>query len=289
MRFIALMTLAAFALVAPPQARAQEQRNGQQVIEEFVATRGATSEKPGKAPRKRAAARRGNAAAGRKRAGTAATTAAPAVVASPRPIALGYTILLKDDSGALVVADPGHVFQTGDRIAVALETNANGYLYMFNASGGKNPELLFPNPQLDGGANFVGAHARATFPADPSLDFRFTDPPAAEHLFVVFSREPLPGVPTGEELLRFCGEAVEDCAWRPTAPQWERITSAARGRGVTEARNARLAQGPKQPPAPDALARGLRLRRDDPAPAFVRVNDSPDADVLVTEIVLTHK
>ncbi|HEX8561235.1 MAG TPA: DUF4384 domain-containing protein [Pyrinomonadaceae bacterium] len=208
-----------------------------------------------------------------------------------RALALGYTILTKDAAGRLSVVDAAREFRTGDNIAIALEANADGYLYMFNASDGKNPEMLFPNVQLDGGANSLAAHARATFPADPSLDFRFTDPPAREHLFVIFSREPLPGVPTGEALAEFCGANVEDCAWKPTAAQWERIRGGGgvKGRGVTEARNTQLAKASAPPVAPLTLQRGLKVKREDPRPGVVRVNNSPDADILVTEIILAHK
>ena len=205
-----------------------------------------------------------------------------------RPIALGYTVLLKDGVGRLSFVDATHEFKTGDSIAIALETNADGYLYMFNASDGRNPELLFPNAQLDGGANTLQAHARATFPADLSFDFRFTDPAAKEHLFVVLSREPLAGVPTGAALVEFCGASVDDCAWKPPASLWERIKGGAKVRGVVEAKNMQLAQV-SQPVMPQMLQRGLKVKKEDPKPAVVRVNDSPDADILVTEIVLVHK
>ena len=115
-----------------------------------------------------------------------------------------------------------------------------------------------------------------------------TDRPATEHLFVVFSRRPLADVPAGEALVKFCGKDLEDCAWKPTAGQWARILDGAKGGRVTEAKNVQLAQaGP--PVMPGTLRRGLKVKKEDPEPAVVRVNESPDADLLVTEIVLTHK
>ena len=284
MRFRRIPALALLALAAcSAQAGAQERKNDRQVIEDFVNTRGAASEQPAGKPQKRAGkatrARRDGKAAGKGSGGADAA----------RPVALGYTILLKDDAGQLSVVDPTREFKTGDNIAVALESNADGYLYMFNASDGRNPEMLYPSVLLDGGANTLPAHARATFPADPSHDFRFTDPPAREHLFVVFSREPLAGVPTGEALAEFCGENRDDCSWKPPAQLWERITSAARGRGITEAKNVQTSQATPLPATRTTLRRGLKVRREDPKPAVVRVNDSPGADLLVTEIVLTHK
>ncbi len=212
-----------------------------------------------------------------------------ASAAAWRPLALGYTVLLKDGAGRLSVVDAAREFKTGDNIAIALEANVDGYLYMFNASDGKNPELLFPNAQLDGGANSLQAHARATFPADLSFDFRFTDPAAKEHLFVVLSREPLAGVPTGAALVEFCGANTDDCVWKPSAALWEQIRGGAKGGGVTEAKNMQLAQASAPPVMPETLQRGLKVKRDDPKPAVVRVNYTPGADILVTEIVLVHK
>lgn len=210
-----------------------------------------------------------------------------------RPLALGYTILMKDETGRLFVADPAREFKTGDRFAVALETNADGYLYLFSAENGRDPELLFPNAQIDGGANAVQAHARATFPTGANADVEYfidvTDPPAAEHLYIVFSRQPLQDVPSGGPLVKFCGKNLADCAWKPTAAQWARILDGAKGRRVTEARNVQLAQTTVPVVMPGTLQRGLKVKKDDPRPAIVRVNDSPDADLLVTEIILTHK
>ena len=210
-----------------------------------------------------------------------------------RPLALGYTILMKDDTGRLFVADPSRVFKTGDRFAVALETNADGYLYLFSAENGRDPELLFPNAQIEGGANAVQAHVRATFPTGPAADVEYfidvTDPPATEHLFIVFSRRPLADVPSGAALVKFCGKNLEDCAWKPTAAQWARLNSGAKGMGVIEAKSTQLAQMSVPTAVPITLQRGLKVKKDDPRPAIVRVNESPDSDVLVTEIILTHK
>lgn len=346
MRLRTPLALAAAAALltcaAAPRAQEQQQQSGpqkdEQVIEEFVTSRGVSFDTPGKKSSRKsgqasASSSRRNSGAGKSpssggvasskagkgggkagaagKSNKAAAQRASADVAAGdgaggadgagaqllkagagagRSLALGYTILMKDAAGRLSVVDAARQFRTGDNIAVALEANADGYLYLFNASDGKNPEMLFPNVQLDGGANAVAAHARATFPADASLDFRFTDPPAREHLFVVFSRAPLPGVPTGEALVEYCGANVEDCAWKPTPAQWERIRGGgAKGRGVTEARNSQLAQGPAPAAAPLTLQRGLKVKREDPKPAVVRVNNSPDSDILVTEIVLAHR
>ena len=325
MRLRTPLTLAALAVLTCSLAFAQEeQKDDEQVIDEFVVTRGVSFEEPGKKKQQQGSPSRpprgNNSSSGKSSGGVASTkpprklkpgtggTAAKSGTGGgsemvgqsadeggaqflkaggvPRPLALGYTILMKDDGGRLLVADASREFKTGDRFAVALETNADGYLYLFSAENGRDPELLFPNAQIEGGANAVQAHARATFPTGASADVEYfidvTDPPATEHLFIVFSRRPLADVPTGQALVKFCGKNLEDCAWKPTAAQWARILDGAKGGRVTEAKNMQLAQAGPPPVMPGTLQRGLKVKKEDPKPAIVRVNNSPDADVLVT-------
>ena len=331
MRLSIPATLAALVVLTCLAALAQEgQQKDEQVIDDFVLSRGVSFEEPGKKRQQGTPSRPagGNKSSSGKSSGGLASTKPPRKVkqvkggvdaksskggaseaagqpadgggaqflnagGAPRPLALGYTILMKDDTGRLFVADPRNEFKTGDRFAVALEANADGYLYLFSAENGRNPELLFPNAQIEGGANAVQAHARATFPTGPAADVEYfidvTDPPATEHLFIVFSRRPLADVPAGQALVKFCGKNLEDCAWKPTAAQWARILDGAKGGRVAEAKNAQLAQAGPPPVMPGTLQRGLKVKKEDPRPAIVRVNESPDADVLVTEIILTHK
>jgi len=332
MRLRIPLTLAALLLLTCSVARAQEEpqpQDDEQVIDNFVLSRGVSFEEPGRKKQQGSPSRpaSGSRSSGKSSGGVATTKPPRKVKQVPddtdaksgkgggsevaamssgasdpqfvkaggalRPLALGYTILMKDDTGRLFVADPRNEFKTGDRFAVALETNADGYLYLFSAENGRNPELLFPNAQIEGGANAVQAHVRATFPTGASADVEYfidvTDPPATEHLFIVFSRQPLGDVPAGQALIKFCGKNLEDCAWKPTAAQWARIRDGAKGGRVTEAKSAQLAQVGPPPVMPGTLQRGLKVKKEDPKPAIVRVNESPDADLLVTEIVLTHK
>lgn len=316
---------AAIALALCAGAPAQdERRQEQQAIDDFVVTRGVSLDPPGKQKQKpsKPAPVRNNSAKGRKPAsGEAASGKSPAdkggsaakseksdgtapaagtqgvgaadgakfAQAGLRPLSLGFTVFLKQ-SEALSYADPSQAFRTGDRIAIAFESNADGYLYLFNSSGdAKTPDMIFPSPSIDGGANALSAHTYATFPAEADAGFRFTDPPGTERLFVVFSRKPLAGVPTGDALAKFCQGQGEDCVW-PVAPaQWSRILGGAKGRRVKEVKNEMLARAE---PLPDTLAlvqRGMRLDKSAPKPAFLRVSDTPDADTLITEIVFTHK
>jgi hypothetical protein len=324
-----LLTFAAFALAVCTAARAQEPQKDQQVIDDFVTTRGMSftgsgkqtqqRAKPAPTPRRNSAKSKrpsgspsGNAASGKTPAGKGGAASKPNGGVAPeagvqsegtvgdgaqllkagarRSLALGYTVFMKDDDKRLTFVEPSHEFKTDDRIAIAFETNADGYLYMFNASGGaKTLDMVFPDALIDEGANALQAHTYVTFPTDVNQDFAFTPPPATEHLFIVFSRTPLADVPTGEALAEFCRGKGEACTWHLSAAQWERIRNSVKGRRVTEARNTQLAQAETQPEMQGMIQRGLKVKTNAPKPAFVRVNDLPDADILVTEIVLTHK
>jgi hypothetical protein len=325
---LAALSLLTFAAIhARAQTPQKEGQKDEKVIEDFVTTRGIIFETPSKAATKPATRRRpgggvastkkstpggakqGGGAVGatdvaRQQNDPAETTPAAVEPASgaadgaqfikaasgaPRSLALGYTIYMKDASGALLPAQASRSYRTGDRIAIVLETNMDGYLYVFDAENGKNPVMLYPSTQLNGGSNEVRAHVRETYPSDIDLAFEFVDPPATEHLYVVVSREPLAGVPSGDALEKFCSKSRDDCQWRPTAAQWARISAAALDRHIIEARSTQIAQADTQPVMPAMLQRGIKLKKEEPAPSVVRVSDSPVARMLVTKIELAHK
>jgi hypothetical protein len=227
---------------------------------------------------------------GNASAGSGLSDDAQIVDAVLRPIGLGYTIFMKDSTGGLLPVDPDREYKSGERIAVVLEPNTDGYIYIFNAENDQNPLMLFPNVQLDAGANLARAHVRETYPADANYAFEFDQTAANEHIYVIVSRRPLEGVPAGDALAAFCGDNKDDCYWKPSAEQWARIKSGAAGGGVIEAKNdALLAQTAPQSVPPSSLQRGIKIKKDEPAPSVVRVNDSPKTDTLVTVIKLVHK
>jgi hypothetical protein len=218
---------------------------------------------------------------------SAGTLKASATDGQPNAIGLGYTLFIKQGEN-LLSADLGREFREGDKIRVALETNTNGYLYIFHTENGLKPQMLFPHAQIDGGANSIAAHARDFVPADIKTWFEFDNVPATERLYIVVSRQPLAGVPSGEALVEFCGGPREGCYWMPSPAQWNAIKSDTSGGRVLEAKNTQLASL-KIPVASDSLSRGIKVKKEEPKPAVVRINDSPDADVLITTIDLVHK
>jgi hypothetical protein len=325
MRFKSATLLAAVALLTLAPVRAQTQQQDQKddkVIDDFVTTRGFIFNSPAPAAKPTPRTRRRPAVAKNKTTpngvkqdgGTTAGSAEMAqqngvpsgqgadgagttpdgskiINASDMLLQVGYTVYLKDSRGMLLPVPASKVFRSNDDIAITLETTVDGYLYVFDALNGKDPVLIYPDAKRNGGSNEVRAHVRETYPTDPVDAFRFDDTPGVEHVFIIVSRKPLVGVPTGAALRKFCAPIPEEevCEWRPTAGQWTPIAAAALDSNVREARSGLLSQLNIEPVMPEMVSRGIRLKKQSPPPAVVRVADTPGATMLVTKIELLHK
>ncbi len=233
---------------------------------------------------------------------TPATTTTP-VKSDPSPgtgsprsreqrIGLGLTLFMRDSNGMAVRVDPAHEFREGDRIRVLLETNADGYLYIFNTTNEGPPVLLYPDPQLDEGGNYVQSHVPFEIPSSLAAEERlrwlqFDEHAGRERVYFVFSREPLSGIPLEEELISFCADNKGSCPIKPEADLWARIQrevnqqtqiAKARSYGKTETAGER-----------EATTRGIGLSKEDPEPSLVMMTVSSDRNTLVTALDLTHK
>src|SRR4030095_4242959 len=105
-----------------------------------------------------------------------------------------------DSNGLAVLTDPTRVFQKGDRVRVLLETNADGYLYIFNTTNDGAATMIYPHADLDDAGNYLQAHVPFEIPASSATEerlrwFAFDETGGTERLFFVFTREPLNGIP----------------------------------------------------------------------------------------------
>ncbi|HEV2802309.1 MAG TPA: DUF4384 domain-containing protein [Pyrinomonadaceae bacterium] len=225
-------------------------------------------------------------------AGEAATTTAGATT-KPHPIGLGYTFFTLGDNGLAVRTDSSRQFRTGEAIRIALETNTDGYLYIFHTENDGEPQMIFPDTRLNGGDNFVRAHVPYEIPSSEEESeemrwFVFKDPPAAERLYIVLARQPLAGVPAGAALANYCFEAQNVCPWRPAPAVWTQLkaTQEREQVAVSKVRDQGRAQTADER---EATTRGLGLAAGAPTPSVIRMTASPDAKMLVTAIDLIHK
>jgi hypothetical protein len=204
---------------------------------------------------------------------------------------LGLTLFMRDSNGMAVRTDPGREFQKGDRVRVLLETNADGYLYIFNTTNGGEPVMIYPDPELDEAGNYIQAHVPFEIPASTATEerlrwFVFDQNAGTERLHFVFTREPLSGVPMEDDLISFCRDNKPKCPWRPASDLWSQIQQEIKepsqvtkvqgtGKNQTEAES-------------QAATRGIGLNRDDPEPSLIMLTTSTDKKLLVATLDLIH-
>ena len=217
-------------------------------------------------------------------------------VATEKPKAqkmgLGLTLFTRDPNGLSVRADPGRVFRSGERVRVLLETNTDGYLYIFNTTDGGKPVMIYPNVELDEGGNYIQSHVPFEIPSSTASEerlrwFTFDKNAGAERLFFVFTREPLPLIPTEDDLINYCKQGENRCPIKPETEVWVKI-QAELNAPVQVVKSDRY--GKAQTTAEiDATTRGIGLSKEDPEPSLVMMRASTDASVLVAMLELIHK
>jgi uncharacterized protein DUF4384 len=206
-------------------------------------------------------------------------------------LGLGMTLFTRDSNGLAVRVDPEHVFRKGDRVRVLLETNTDGYLYIFNQTDEGPVIMIYPDKDLDDAGNYIKAHVPWEIPSSAADDERlrwlvFDQNPGNERLFFVFTPEPLDGVPIEDDLISFCKNSSGACPWRPTAELWDTVTKQMQERLATDksGRYGRAVTAPEQ----QASTRGLSLAKDDPEPSLIMMASSK-SPMLVTALDLIHK
>lgn len=184
---------------------------------------------------------------------------APAGDASGRPgpspqasgvVELRYYVLKSGGDKTTVTENPEAALAAGDQIAIRVEPNLDGHLYVFFHAEGGSPAMIYPN--VERAASDVKGATAIEVPSSEALKSQWwevRDGPGIDRLYLVLSREPLEGVPVGEALVKHCATIRGRCYWKPAAPLWERIVREARA-------------GVLSPEVPDAAkpARGTRTR-----------------------------
>jgi hypothetical protein len=204
---------------------------------------------------------------------------------------LGMTLFTRDSNGLAIRVDPEHVFHNGDRVRVLLETNTDGYLYIFNQTNDGPVVMIYPDKDLDEAGNYIKAHIPWEIPSAASDEERlrwlaFDEVPGNERLFFVLTREPLKNVPIEDELISFCSNSNGNCPWRPSTEVWELISKQMQ-EPLTKDKSARIG-GAQTTPEKQAATRGLGLAKDDPEPSLIMMASSK-SPMLVATLDLVHK
>jgi hypothetical protein len=207
-------------------------------------------------------------------------------------IGLGLTLFMRDSNGLSVRTDPSHEFHQGDHVRVLIETNADGYLYVFNTTDNGQPIMLYPDPELDEAGNYFQAHVPFEIPSSLAPEERlrwltFDEHAGAEKVYFVFTREPLAAVPIEDDLIAFCRQNDGKCPWSPAAEVWAQIqkemkepVQTAKVGGLGSAQTS----GEQR-----AVTRGIGLNRSDPEPSLIMLSGSTSKNMLVVTLDLAHK
>ncbi len=220
-------------------------------------------------------------------------TGATAAVSTSGSIGLGYTLYMRDSNGDAMRVDPDREFRTGDRVRVSLETNTDGFLYIFNTTDNGDPVMIYPDAQLDEGGSYVEAHVPYEIPASTASEerlrwFTFDAKPGTERLYIVVTREPLPGVPIEDDLVNYCRQNQGKCPWRPSATMWAQVKAGMNAQAKIVKSKATYGQVQTSGER-EATTRGLGLSQSEPPPAVIRINVSSNTGVLVTALDLIHR
>ncbi len=220
--------------------------------------------------------------------GTTAKTNDAKPVNVPR-LGIGLTLFSRDSNGLALRVDPNREFRKGDRVRILLETNTDGYLYIFNKTNDDPPVMIYPDAEIDEGGNYLQAHVPFEIPAADAPDerlrwFAFDENTGTEKVFFVFTREPLKDVPIEDDLLAFCRN--NKCPFAVGTEVWQFVQSQMQ-EPLKTARNDKFG-GAQTASEHTATTRGLGLAKDDPQPSLIMMASSTKP-TLVATIDLIHK
>jgi len=204
---------------------------------------------------------------------------------------LGLTLFMRDSNGHAVRTDPSREFRKGDHVRVLLESNVNGYLYIFNTTDGGKPVMIYPDAELDEGGNYIQGHVPFEIPSSLGAEerlrwFTFDQNGGAERLYFVFTREPIAGIPMEDDLIAYCRAKTGNCPWRPADEIWQHVGKALNE--PTRVSKSKAVGKAQTPGEQQATTRGIGLNRDDPEPTLILLTASTSKDVLVATMDLNH-
>src|SRR5690349_6033995 len=297
-----VLMCAAFAVAVPPQ-------DDGDVRGAFLTTRpkdkpatsSSTTRPPRKRPRPSATPSKspeesGGSSSSKGSSGSKGSKGSPGPTKTPdsKPVnaarlGLGLTLFSRDSNGLAVRVDPDRVFRKGDRVRIRLETNTEGYLYIFNRTNDGPPVMIYPDAEIDEGGNYLQAHVPFEIPAADASDerlrwFAFDENTGTEKVVFVFTREPLKDVPIEDDLVTFCRNGK--CPWPVGTEAWDYVQAQLQNPLKTD--RAEASNGAQTKAEHDASTRGLGLAKDDPQPSLIMMASS-NKPTLVATLDLIHK
>lgn len=231
----------------------------------------------------------------------ASTAGKPKPRASPKRTArvpatclgLGVTVFRQSADGTPVRVDPTRPLATHDLIRFVIESNEPAYLYVFNTDErGDGAAMIYPSSRLNRGENRVDAHVLYEVPSgfesprDRWFELQVLEGQTGrvtDRMIVVLSRQPLPTVPRGAQLVKLA-DGDPSYVWTPDAATWARL-------GVQANATATFEPSFGAPISKDEDAAGARIVRlppTGPKPSSVSMASTASAPRIVTVFDLVH-
>jgi hypothetical protein len=209
-----------------------------------------------------------------------------------RPIGLGVTLFKRGPRGETSRVSARREFRAGDAVRFMIESNISGYLYVFHIENDGPAKMIFPDSRLQGGDNFIQAHAPREAPSSREEDpefrwFHFDQSVAIERFYIFVTRERLSDVLAGEQLVAYCRDNPGTCPWRPSDTQWKQLLAQA-DTAARESQSRKFGQSQTSVER-DRILRDVALPSGAPSPAKVKMNVSPQAGTLMMNVDLIHK
>ncbi len=203
------------------------------------------------------------------------TKEAPQTTSPPSPpqaIGLGYTVFLKTGDNRWQRVNPKRAFVSGEQLRFLLETNTDGYLYIFHQANSERPALFFPDARVQNGNNYIRANTPLLVPEGFAITFDNT--PATETFIFVVSRTPIVGIPPGSALKQTIAanlppNVLQQLA-NASAPMEDTIADAGETMTASEA------------------SRGVKLTPSDPAPTTIFLNRNERETRVTVRLKLVH-
>lgn len=126
------------------------------------------------------------------------------IPAAAKHLGMRYNVLQRDANDKMVSADPDATFKAGNCLALEVETNRDGFLYVFNRGTSGAWQALFPSAEMKEESNRLYAGEYTAVPG--GYCFELDNTPGTERLLVVFTER--------EEDMQRLGDAIR----QPAAP-----------------------------------------------------------------------
>jgi hypothetical protein len=222
--------------------------------------------------------------------GAATTAPDPTPTAAPAVhLGIRYNLLLVDNNNQGTPVDSDHVFKKGDRVALEIEANRSGYLYVLARQSSGSWQALLPSPEMSDESNIIDPGRKIRVPE--GYTFEVQDPPGSEHLVLVFSRDPQDFYDLYQGIKKQNSAPPPPPAPAPSAPT-ERPGSTAVMTADAARVNSAVARMQQQFGTRDIAIRKVSQPQASGEPAgsvYVVNKSSKPASSVVTELELKHR